>query len=145
MVRDVNDPLAIANELRPVVLRLARHLRGETHALGVTGGQVSLLVAIDLNSGITAQELAARERISAPGVSGHLARLEGLGLIRRVRGIDRRQVGLFLTQQGTDVLESVKQQRTSWLAEHLENMSAEDQATIVDAIGAFRRLMADED
>jgi DNA-binding MarR family transcriptional regulator len=141
----LSDSVAIANELRPLVLRLARHLRGETHALGVTGGQVSLLVAIGLNTGITAQELAARERISAPGVSGHLARLEGLGLLRRVRAMDRRSVGLYLTQQGTEVLESVKEQRTTWLAERLENVPDEDRVTIVASIAAFRRLLADED
>ena len=41
------DPLTVANRLRPVLLQLARQLRREVHPLGVTGGQVSLLVAID--------------------------------------------------------------------------------------------------
>src|SRR5882672_7968169 len=97
MVQVVNDSVALANELRPILLRLARHLRNETHTRGVTGGQVSLLVAIEFHPGITAQQLAEREGLSAPGVSGHLARLEGLGMIRRQRTSDRRRVGLFVT------------------------------------------------
>ena len=59
-----------------MLLRLARELRREIHSLGVTGGQVSLLAAIKHNPGITASELAERERVSAPGMSGHLVRLE---------------------------------------------------------------------
>src|SRR5207253_10846592 len=100
MIRQVNDSLTIANELRPVVLRLARHLRREIHSLGVTGGQVSLLVAIKQSPGITARELADRERISAPGMSGHLVRLEAADLIRRERASDRRRIGLFVTEEG---------------------------------------------
>jgi hypothetical protein len=36
------DPVAVANRLRPVLLKLNRELRREIHSLGVTGGQVSL-------------------------------------------------------------------------------------------------------
>ena len=103
MVQVVNDPLALANELRPILLRLARHLRAETHTRGVTGGQVSLLVALEFNPGMTAQELADREGLSAPGVSGHLARLEGQKLIRRERTNDHvccRRALLFVTPDG---------------------------------------------
>ena len=50
MVNDViSDPLAVANELRPVLLRLARELRQETEQLGVTSRQVTLLWLIRLN------------------------------------------------------------------------------------------------
>ena len=56
MIRVVNDPMTIAGRLRPVLLRLARELRREIHSLGVTGGQVSLLSAIQHNPGITASE-----------------------------------------------------------------------------------------
>src|SRR5581483_16509 len=100
MVRVAHDPVAIANRLRPVLLRLARELRREIHSLGVTGGQVSLLVAIKHSPGTTAAELADRERVSAPGMSAQLGRLEGAGLIMRTRGADRRRIGLFLTQDG---------------------------------------------
>ena len=91
-------------------------MRSETHTRGVTGGQVSLLVALEFNPGMTAQELAEREGLSAPGVSGHLARLEGQKLIRRERTSDRRRVGLFVTPDGKQVLATVREQRTSWLA-----------------------------
>jgi DNA-binding MarR family transcriptional regulator len=135
MVQMVNDSLAVANDLRPILLRLARHLRAETHTRGVTGGQVSLLVAIEFHPGMTAQELAEREGLSAPGVSGHLARLEGQRLIRRERTSDRRRVGLFLTTDGKRVLATVREQRTSWLADRLERLSPEKREIILAALG----------
>src|SRR5689334_11882306 len=99
---------ALANRLRPVLLRLARELRREVHSLGVTGGQVTLLVQIKSTPGITASELAERERVSAPGMSGHITRLENAGLIQRTRAADRRRIGLTLTDAGERVLVDVK-------------------------------------
>ena len=140
MVQAVNDSVALANELRPILLRLARHLRNETHTRGVTGGQVSLLVAIEFHPGITGQELAEREGLSAPGVSGHLARLEGLKLIRRQRTNDRRRVGLFITNEGGRVLESVREQRTAWLASRIDALSSEEREALRASLGPLNRV-----
>jgi|SRR5437773_3302209 len=145
MIRQVNDSLTIANELRPVLLRLARHLRREIHSLGVTGGQVSLLVAIKNRPGITARELADRERISAPGMSGHLVRLEAADLIRRERGSDRRRIGLFLTDEGDRVLRSVKKKRTAWLASRLDRLTPRERDAVEAALPALEKLLAEED
>jgi len=88
MVNDViSDPLIVANELRPVLLRLARELRKETEQLGVTSRQVTLLWLIRGNPGMSLRELAAEERISAPALSGHVDRLESAGLLERVRDL----------------------------------------------------------
>jgi hypothetical protein len=57
------ESATLANRLRPVLLRIARELRREIHSLGVTGGQVSLLIQIKKSPGITASALAERERI----------------------------------------------------------------------------------
>src|SRR5919201_2940423 len=92
------DPVLLANRLRPVLLRLNRELRREIHSLGVTGGQVSLLVQIQKQPGVGVRELAARERMSVPGMSKYVARLESAGLIeRREVGGDRRRVGVHVT------------------------------------------------
>ncbi len=141
MIRSVNDSLTIANRLRPAVLRLARHLRREIHSIGVTGGQVSLLVAIKKDPGITARDLADRERISAPGMSGHLVRLEAAQLIRRERAADRRRIGLFITADGDRVLRSVQKKRTAWLAARLEGLSDDERAAVERALPALERLL----
>jgi DNA-binding MarR family transcriptional regulator len=141
MVQIVNDSLALANELRPVVLRLARHVRRESADLGVTAGQASLLAQIDDHPGITARELADHERISAPGMSAHLDRLETADLIVRTRGNDRRRVGLTLSPKGRRVLKSVRAQRTAWLAERLEGLDEDARSAIEEAIGPLARLL----
>ncbi|HEY3182616.1 MAG TPA: MarR family transcriptional regulator [Gaiellaceae bacterium] len=133
--------MAIANRLRPALLRLARLLRREVHSLGVTGGQVTLLVGIKNRPGITAAELAEQERISAPGMSGHLVRLEAAQLIRRERASDRRRVELFLTEEGERVLRSVKKKRTAWLAERLERLSPGERQAVEAALPALERLL----
>src|SRR6266705_2648130 len=99
-------PEALADQLRPVLLRLSRELRREAQSLGVTGGQVALLIQIKRNPGITASELAGHERMSAPGMSGHIARLETAGLIERTRAADRRRIGLSATPEGDEILAS---------------------------------------
>jgi DNA-binding MarR family transcriptional regulator len=146
MVREVKESREIANELRPVLLRIARELRREIHSLGVSGGQVSVLAAIKRQPGITAARIAEVERISAPAMSNHLARMEQAGLIERTRGgLDKRRVGLSLTAEGEKVLRSVRQKRTAWLASRLDTLSAEERRAVDKAIAPLERLLeADE-
>jgi DNA-binding MarR family transcriptional regulator len=128
-----HETTELANRLRPVLLKLARELRREIHSLGVTGGQVSLLVQIKYAPGIGIRELAARERISVPGMSKFVTRLEEAGLIQRAPvGGDRRRVGLTLTTAGHRVLRSVRSKRTAWLAARLRTLD-DDQLEALDA------------
>ena len=140
----VNDSRTVANHLRPVLLRLARHLRREIHSLGVTGGQVSLLIAIKKAPGITASELAERERISAAGMSGHIVRLEAAGLISRSRGADRRRIGLTVTEEGDRVLASVRKRRTAWLVNRLDRLTDDEREAVEAAIEPLEKLLAEE-
>src|SRR5256885_8449663 len=92
------DPVTVANRLRPVLLKLNRHLRREIHSLGVTGGQASLPFTIQRQPGIGVRELAALEGVSAPGMAKYVGRLEGAGLIvREPPAEDRRRIGLRLS------------------------------------------------
>src|ERR687886_1224684 len=120
------DTTTLANRLRPVLLKLNRELRREVHSLGITGGQVALLVQIKYTPGIGVRELAARERMSVPGMSKFVARLEEAGLIERHEvGGDKRRVGLHVTPAGHRVLRSVKSKRTAWLAARLGTLDDE--------------------
>lgn len=142
MVHEVKESHEIANELRPVLLRIARELRREIHSLGVTGGQVSVLEAIKRRPGITAARIAELERISAPAMSNHLARMEKASLIERTRGdIDRRSVGLALTAEGEKVLRSVRKKRTAWLAARLEKLDDAERAAVEQAIAPLEKLL----
>lgn len=135
------DPVAVANRLRPVLLQLARELRREIHSLGVTGGQVSLLVQIERDPGIGVRELAARERMSPAGMSKYVGRLEAAGLLERTALPDKRRVGLRLTGQAERVLRSVRHRRTAWLAARLRELDDHDRAAIERALDPLARLL----
>jgi DNA-binding MarR family transcriptional regulator len=138
----ISDPVTIANELRPVLLRLSRELRKETEQLGVTGRQVTLLWLIRNHPGMSLRELAAEERISAPALSGHVDRLEKADLIERVRdGADRRRVGLTLTEEGAKLLRRVRARRTSWLADRLKDLDPSELEAIEAALEPLQRLL----
>jgi DNA-binding MarR family transcriptional regulator len=139
------DTTAVANRLRPVLLKLNRELRREIHSLGVTGGQVSLLVQIKYRPGIGMRELAALERMSVPGMSKFVARLERAGLVQRaaVQG-DQRRVGLSLTPAGDKVLRSVKSKRTAWLSARLRQLDPGELEAVDAAIEPLVHLLGEE-
>lgn len=132
----------LAHRLRPVLLKLARELRREVHALGVTGGQVALLIQIRKHKGVGARELAELERISPAAMSGYIARLQKAGLVTRVPDEkDRRRQVLELTEEAESVLRSVRSRRTAWLAERLERLEPEERAAIEAALEPLSRLL----
>lgn len=135
-------PLAVANRLRPVLIRIGRQLRREVHSLGLTAGQASLLAVIRAHPGIGLGELAREERMSAPAMCAHIDRLAAAGLVARTRaeGGDRRRVGLSVTAEGEGVLRAVRSRRTAWLATRLAGLHPEELAGIDAAIGALGRL-----
>ena len=136
------DPISVANRLRPVLLKLNRELRHEIHSLGVTGGQVSLLIQIQKFPGIGVRELATRERMSVPGMSKYVARLESAGLVRREELTqDKRRVGLRLTDEGERVLLSVKRRRTAWLADRLRGLEPDELEAVDAAVEPLLRLL----
>lgn len=135
----------LANRLRPVLLRLSRELRRELHSLGVTGGQVSLLVAIARAPGIGVRALAGQEGMSPAAMSKYVARLERAGLVRRTAGAggDARRVGLNVTSEGTRVLRSVRFRRTAWLAARLERLSPAGLDAVEAALEPLTALAGD--
>ncbi len=144
-VRTVNESLVVANRLRPVLLKLNRELRREVHSLGVSGYQVSLLIAIKRTPGIGVRGLAAQERMSPAGMSGRVARLEAAGLVRRTADpADRRRQGLTLAPAGASVLRSVKRRRTAWLAERLAGLTPEELEAIDAAIEPLTELLEED-
>jgi DNA-binding MarR family transcriptional regulator len=138
----ISDPVELANELRPILLRLSRELRKETEDLGVTSRQVTLLWLIRNHPGMSLRELASEERISAPALSGHVDRLEKAGLLERARdGTDRRRVGLTLTEDGARLLRRVRARRTSWLAGRLEELDPGELEAVEAALEPLGRLL----
>jgi DNA-binding MarR family transcriptional regulator len=128
--------LDIANQLRPVLLHLNRHLRREAQSLGVSAGQISILSAIQDRPGIGVADLAVREGTSSPSICTHVDRLESAGFVTRTRESegDRRRVGLTVTAAGTKLLRTVRSRRTAWLASRLDALQPEERERVAAAI-----------
>src|SRR5439155_893205 len=86
--------------------------------------------------GIGMRELASLERISVPGMSKFVARLEEAGLVQRapVAG-DQRRVGLSLSAAGQKVLRSVMSRRTAWLSARLRQLDPDQLEAVVALAG----------
>jgi DNA-binding MarR family transcriptional regulator len=145
MISEVtHTPELVADELRPVLLRLARELRKETEQLGVTARQATLLWLVKRSPGLSLAELAAEEGISPPALSGGVDRLERAGLLARVRSTeDRRRVGLQLTDEGVKLLRRIRARRTTWLAGRLGELDAADLDALAAATPALRKLLGE--
>ena len=139
------DAMAVADRLRPTLLRLGSELRRERIA-GVSPHQVGLLVAIKYTPGVTVGELAAEERVSTAAMSKRVSRLERDGLVARTKSeTDRRRVGLTLTDEGQRTLRRVRSRRTAWLASRLGALTSAELAAVGAAADPLTRLLEREE
>jgi DNA-binding MarR family transcriptional regulator len=146
MQETVLDTVAIADGLRPLLLRASRELRREAREVGVSPEQISLLAAVKYIPGIGVRDLAAMERVTAPAMSNHVDRLERDGLVARApHKTDRRRVGLTLTDEGHRVLRRVRTRRTAFLASRLRELAPEELAAVEAALPALARLVHSEE
>lgn len=142
MPKTAVDTVALADALRPALLRVGRELRREARALGASPEQVALLVSIKYAPGIGIGELAARERVSPPAMTKHVDRLERDRLVERTQSEDdRRRVGLTLTDEGRRLLRSVRSRRTAWLAQRLGELAPSELSALEAAVGPLSRLL----
>jgi DNA-binding MarR family transcriptional regulator len=140
-----SDVRALAEALRPALLRLSRKLRRESQALGLSPLDAMLLGAVRKKPGVGVSELADFERMSRPSMSAHVKRLEAAGWIVRQApdSDDRRRVGLSLTPSGAKALDAVRRRRNDWLARHLSALSPRDREALAAAIGALEQIAGD--
>ena len=136
------DALPLANDLRPLILQLSRHLRKELAPLGITAGQAALLHAIRTEPRIGARGLAVREGISPPRVTAAVDRLQAMGLVRRTRSeLDRRRVELEVTEEGLRILRAARRRRTACLAARIAELGDDDARALAGALVPLRRLL----
>src|SRR6516165_8845049 len=135
------DAMAVADSLRPTLLRLARELRQERTA-GVSPHQVGLLISIKYTPGITVGQLAVEERVSTAAMSKRVSRLERDGLVARTKSeADRRCTGLTLTEDGQRTLRRVRSRRTAYLASRLGDLTPTELAAVGAAVEPLARLV----
>ena len=143
--RRAADVTALADALRPVLLRLGRRLRREADQLGLSSLDAALLQMVANHEGIGVSELADKERTSRPTMSSHVKRLEAEGWVQRQepQADDRRRVGLAITPEGLKALDAVRRRRTDWLADRLTRLPPEQRALIAEALAPLGQIAVD--
>jgi DNA-binding MarR family transcriptional regulator len=136
------DIIALAEALRPALLRVSRRLRLEAQKVGLSAQDALLLGQIRKKPGIGVSALADAERISRPTMSAHIKRLEGEGLVAKtVEAQDARRSGLTITAAGERKLQVIQRARNDWLAARLARLSPEDRARLEAAAEPLLRLV----
>lgn len=134
--------LQLAGELRPAVFRLARHLRqARADAEELTPSQLSAMGVLRREGQLQIGELAAAEQVRAPSMTRLVDHLESRGLVRRTPSpTDKRACVVGLTDQGTELLEANRERRNEWLAVRLEKLTAEERASLRDAVPVLLKI-----
>ena len=128
------ETLALADNLRAPLLRVARRLRQEAQRAGSSALDALILGHIRRHPGVGVSELAQAEQISRPSMSGHVKRLEAAGWVSRIDDAnDGRRSGLRITPQGEAQVNAVRQRRNDWLADRLARLTPEARAALAAA------------
>lgn len=137
------ESFALADALRPALLRVSRRLRGAAQRAGLSTIDAQLLMVVRKSPGIGAADLADREQITRASMSGHVKRLEEAGLIVKdqPRASDRRRIGLRLSPLGEAAVEAIRIGRNDWLAERLSRLTAAQRHALAAAVAPLEALV----
>jgi DNA-binding MarR family transcriptional regulator len=136
-----DDVVALADALRPSLLRISRRLRLEAHRAGLSAHDAILLGHVRKTPGIGVSALAEAEETSRPTMSGHLKRLEAAGYVARDGDAeDGRRCGFTLTPAGSRKLDQIRAQRNDWLAKRLAALSPAERKALDEAAAALTKL-----
>ena len=129
-----------AARLRVAIARLSRRLRRHVLA-GLTPTQLSALATVERSGPLRLGDLAAAEGIAPSTLTRLVTALEERGYVDRcpVPG-DARASTLAITPSGHAVLERIRQESTSVLADSLRTLSSEQLATLAAALPALEQL-----
>jgi DNA-binding MarR family transcriptional regulator len=139
---DLRSTAALANALRPSVMRLARRLRQmRDDSLDLNSNQLSAMSVL-LNSGDQLMgALAAAEKVQPPSMTRIVNGLEERGFVaRRPAPADRRQCVVTLTDSGRQVLLANRRRRDEWLAVRLAELQPEEREVLRQAVGILEKV-----
>jgi len=136
----------LATALRISVSRLARRLRAQRTASGLTEAvlsetQLAALAALEGHQAMTPGELAEHEKVQPPSMTRVIAVLEERNLVlRSPHATDRRQVVLTVTGEGRALVQRVRRRKDAWLAQRLAELTAEERAILRAAVPIVEKL-----
>ncbi len=125
------SPLSVLQRFRVLIRTAQRHSQWIERQSGVTGAQLWALQELSEAPGLRVGELANRMALHQSTASNMIDRLETGGLVRKERtSADQRVVRLYLTNEGTALLERAPSPARGVLPEALRLLEQEDLAKL---------------
>ena len=132
---------ALSEDLRLACMRISRRVRFESTG-EVAPHQFSVLARLE-DGPLTPRALADIEKVSAPSMTRTVGCLADDGLVERHDDpSDGRRVHVELTAAGRTALQQIRRQRGRWMSERVRELTADEQATLVEATEILRRIAA---
>jgi DNA-binding MarR family transcriptional regulator len=129
-----------ADRLRLVIARLQRRLRRQANA-GITPSQLAVLGTLNRLGPLTLGEIAEAESVAPPSITRTAAALEERELVERtVVSDDRRSSRLRLTPRAKRLIQTIRSERTAWIADRVAELSAADIRALERGIDALEHL-----
>jgi DNA-binding MarR family transcriptional regulator len=134
--QDATDPLELARQLRLIVDRLRRTVRGRRSLDGVPRRHEAVLSLIDRKGAMSSADLARWEQITPQSMGAIVSELAAGGLIvKEADPADGRRELVDLTPDGRRVLRSIAEQRDADLAALFsERLTGEQLATVAEGL-----------
>ena len=132
---------ATDDELRLLLLKVARRIRNNRGDENISDSQLTVLFQLDEHGERTPSQLAEYERLTPPSMNRTLNGLEDAGLIARTRSTDdARRVLVTLTPAGKALITETRRLRTAWFSRQLSELSPDERALFETAVPILRKI-----
>jgi DNA-binding MarR family transcriptional regulator len=132
----------VADQLHSAAIHLLRRIRKVDEASGLSAARLSVLSVLVFGGPTTVGALARAEQVSAPTMSRLLSGLERDGfVVREADEDDARAVRVRATPKGRRVLVQGRERRVAELTQLLEDISADELATLGSAAEIMERIL----
>jgi DNA-binding MarR family transcriptional regulator len=132
----------LADRLHSAAIHLLRRVRREDDVSGLSAARLSALSVIVFGGPIRISALARAEHVRTPTMTPIVAALEAEGLItREVDSSDARASLLRATARGSRLMSEARGRRVSLLSSDLQQLPANDRATVLRAVDILERLV----
>lgn len=129
-----NTGAELGNQLRAAVGSLYRRFRNLRPEGALGDAAIDVLAHLHKHGPATLTDLSGRARVSPASMSQTVNRLTSGGYAVRTRDPhDGRKVLFSTTAEGDEIAGALREQRTAWLDERLDALSAEDRAVLARA------------
>ena len=128
--------------LRKVIRAIDLHSKHLNKTSGLTSPQLLIMLEIDKASGINSSQIAKSVNLSAATVTNIIDRLESKELILRVRSTqDKRKVGLYLTEKGSEKLLNAPQPLQEHFIDNFTNLAQWEQSQLLSAVERLAAML----